>query len=143
MQNTTLTKNLPNKQPRVPKNLPNDIKEISEQIISDQQIIQQFAPKILHAVLNNQLEQIFQEPKDQKIIDLTESKITEPQNVYFNNQVQLFSPNELKNAIYRYNENITKISDLTKKNGNIDLLDQITNILHITARNPNSDSDSD
>ena len=143
MQNTTLTKNLPNKQPRVPKNLPNDIKEISEQIISDQQIIQQFAPKILHAVLNNQLEQIFQEPKDQKIIDLTESKITEPQNVYFNNQVQLFSPNELKNTIYRYNENITKISDLTKKNGNVDLLDQITNILHITARNPNSDSDSD
>ena len=143
MQNTTLTKNLPNKKSHVPKNLPNDIKKISEQIISDQQIIQQFAPKILHAVLNNQLEQIFQEPKDQKIIDLTESKITEPQNVYFNNQVQLFSPNELKNTIYRYNENITKISDLTKKNGNIDLLDQLTNILHITARNPNSDSDSD
>ena len=143
MQNTTLTKNLPNKKSHVPKNLPNDIKKISEQIISDQQIIQQFAPKILHAILNNQLEQIFQEPKDQKIIDLTESKITEPQNVYFNNQVQLFSPNELKNTIYRYNENITKISDLTKKNGNIDLLDQLTNILHITARNPNSDSDSD
>ena len=119
------------------------MQKISEQIISDQQKIQQFAPKILDTILRNQLEQIFQEPKDQKIIDLTESKITKPQNVYFNNQLQLFSPNELKNAIYRYNENITKISDLTKKNGNIDLLDQLTNILHITASNPNSDSDSD
>ena len=143
MQNTTLTKNLPNETPRVPKNLPEDMQKISEQIISDQQKIQQFAPKILRAILKNQLEQIFQEPKDQKIIDLTESKITKSQNVYFNNQLQLFSPNELKNTIYRYNENITKISDLTKKNGNIDLLDQLTNILHITASNPNSDSDSD
>ena len=143
MQNTTLTKNLPNETPRVPKNLPKDMQKISEQIISDQQKIQQFAPKILDTILRNQLEQIFQEPKDQKIIDLTESKITKPQNVYFNNQLQLFSPNELKNAIYRYDENITKIGDLTKKNGNIDLLDQLTNILHITASNPNSDSDSD
>ena len=143
MQNATHSKNLPNETPSVPKNLPKDMEKISEQIISDQQIIQQFAPKILQAILKNQLEQIFQEPKDQKIIDLTESKITKSQNVYFNNQLQLFSPNELKNTIYRYNENITKISDLTKKNGNIDLLDQLTNILHITASNPNSDSDSD
>ena len=129
------------------------MKKISEQIISDQQVLKQLVLKILHNILNIQLQQMFQKPKqtnitdqnaqNQTIIKLTESKITAPRAAYLNDQVQLFSPDELKNAIYRYNQNLTKINDITKKNGNIDLLDQLTNILHITARNPNSDSDSD
>ena len=142
MQNATHTKNLPKETPSLPKNLPKDMEKISEQIISDQQIIQQFSPKILRTVLTNQVQQIFagpkdqkiiQKPKDQKIIDITESKITKPQNIYLDNRVQLFSPDELKNAIYRYNQNLTKINDITKKNGNVDLLDQLTDILDISA----------
>ena len=143
MQNTTLTKNLPNKTPRVPKNLPKDMQKISEQIISDQQVLKQLVPKILRAILNIRLQQMFQKPKqrnitdqntqDQKIINLTESKITAPRTAYLNDQIQLFSPDELKNAIYRYNQNLTKINDITKKTGNIHLLDQLTDILDISA----------
>ena len=45
------------------------MEKISKQIISDQQIIQQCAPKIIQTILLNQLKQIMsQEPKDQKII---------------------------------------------------------------------------
>ena len=64
-------------------------------------------------------QKIIRKPKRRKIIDLTESltqsNITKPQNIYLNNPVQLFSPDELKNAIYRYNKHISKIRDLTKK----------------------------
>ena len=66
MQNATHTKNLPQETPSLPKNLPKDMEKISEQIISDQQIIQQLAPKILRTVLTNQVQQIFPGPKDQK-----------------------------------------------------------------------------
>ena len=117
------------------------MKKISEQIISDQQVLKQLVPKILHTILSIQLQQMFQEhkqtntkdqnTKDQKIMKLTESKITAPRAAYLNHRIQLFTPDELKNAIYRYNGNLTKISDLSKKSGNVDLLDQLTNILDI------------
>ena len=61
---------------------------------------------------------MFQGPKDQKENGLTESNL--------NNQVQLFSPDELKNAIYRYYEYLTEIRDLTKKSDDVDLLHQLT-----------------
>ena len=124
------------------------MEKISKQIISDQQIIQQCAPKIIQTILLNQLKQIMsQEPKDQKIIQkpkrrkiidltesLTQSNITKPQNIYLDNPVQLFSPDELKNAIYRYNENISKIRDLTKKNDNVNPGDELKTILRITRQ---------
>ena len=144
MPNTQLTKNLPYETQHLLKKMPKHIQKIGEQIISDQQILKQLEPKILRTILNTQLEQMFEEhtrTQDQKITKLTESKITTPRTAYLNNQLQLFSPHELKNAIYRYNANVTKITDLTKKSGNIDLLDNLTNILEITARNTNSDSD--
>ena len=148
MQKPTHTKNLPNDTPTFPKNLPEDMEKISKQIISDQQIIQQCAPKIIQTILLNQLEQIMsqqpqdqkiiQKPKRQKIIDLTESltqsNITKPQNIYLDNRVQLFTPDELKNIIYRYNENITKIRNLTKKNDNINPGDELKTILRITQQ---------
>ena len=148
MQKPTRTKNLPNDTPTFPKNLPEDMEKISKQIISDQQIIQQCAPKIIQTILLNQLEQIMsqqpqdqkiiQKPKRQKIIDLTESltqsNITKPQNIYLDNRVQLFTPDELKNIIYRYNENITKIRNLTKKNDNINPGDELKTILRITQQ---------
>ena len=149
MQKPTHTKNLPNDTPTFPKNLPEDMEKISKHIIfSDQQIIQQCAPKIIQTILLNQLEQIMsqqpqdqkiiQKPKRQKIIDLTESltqsNITKPQNIYLDNRVQLFTPDELKNIIYRYNENITKIRNLTKKNDNINPGDELKTILRITQQ---------
>ena len=143
MPNATLTKNLPNETQHLLQKMPKDMKKISEQIISDQQVLKQLVPKILRAILNIRLQQMFQKPKqtnltnqntqDQKIINLTESKITAPRTAYLNDQVQLFSPDELKNAIYRYNQNLTKINDITKKTGNIHLLDQLTDILDISA----------
>ena len=122
MPNATLTKNLPNHTQHLLKKMPKDMKKISERIISDQQILKQWVPKILHTILNIKLQQMFQKPKqtnitdqntqNQTIIKLTESKITAPRTAYLNNQVQLFSPDELKHTIYRYNENLTKINDM-------------------------------
>ena len=144
MPNATLTKNLPNQTQHLLKKMPKDMKKISERIISDQQILKQWVPKILHTILNIKLQQMFQKPKqtnktdqntqNQTIIKLTESKITAPRTAYLNNQVQLFSPDELKRTIYRYNENLTKINDISKKTHNVDLLDQLTDILDISAR---------
>ena len=144
MPNAPLTKNLPYKTQRLLKKMPQHIQKIGEQIISDQQILKQLDPKILRTILNTQLEQMFQEhtrTQDQKITKLTESKITTARTAYLNNQLQLFSPDELKKTIYRYNENVTKITDLSKKSGNIDLLNNLTNILEITAGNTNPNSD--
>ena len=42
MQKPTHTKNLPNDTPTLPKNLPKDMEKITKQIISHQQIIQQY-----------------------------------------------------------------------------------------------------
>ena len=88
MPNATLTKNLPNQTQHLLKKMPQDMKKISEQIISDQQILKQWVPKILHTILNIKLQQMFQKPKqtnktdqntqNQTIIKLTESKITPP-----------------------------------------------------------------
>ena len=138
MPNAPLTKNLPYKTQRLLKKMPQHIQKIAEQIISDQQILQQLEPTILHSILKIQLEQMF---KEDPIIKLTESRITTPRTAYFNDRIQFFSPYELKNAIYRYNENLTKITDLSKKSGYIDLLDSLTNILEITSGNTNPNSD--
>ena len=138
MPNAPLTKNLPYETQHLLKKMPQHIQKIAEQIISDQQILQQLEPTILHSILKIQLEQMFEE---HPIIKLTESRITTPRTAYFNDRTQFFSPYELKNTIYRYNENLTKITDLSKKSGNIDLLDSLTNILEITAGNTNPNSD--
>ena len=45
------------------------------------------------------------------------------------------APSTKKKTIYKYNENLTEITDLTKKNGNVDLLHQLTNILDISHTN--------
>ena len=88
-----LPKTHPNKTERLPKNKRkhttektySDIQKMVAITISDQKIIQQFAPKILHTILTNQLKVIlFQErqptipTKKQKIIELTEQIITPP-----------------------------------------------------------------
>ena len=83
-------------------------------------------------------QKIIRKPKRRKIIDLTESptqsNITKPQNIFLNNPVQLFSPDELKNAISRYNEHISKIRDLTKKNDTVNPEDELKTILRITRQ---------
>ena len=128
------------------KNMPKDITEktcsdIREMIaitISDQKIIQQFAPKILHTILTNQLKVILsQEPqptnptKKQKIIELTEQIITPPPFLYRTSQNKLFTSHEIKNIIYKCNDFLTDVTALTKKSGNVNLLAKLTHILHI------------
>ena len=63
----------------------------------------------------------------QKIIELVE-QITTPSVALCNNKLKYFTPNELKNAIYRYKKNVTKITDLRKITQNRDVLDQLTDI---------------
>ena len=112
-----------------------DIEKMITQIISDQKIIQQFAPKILHTSLTNQLEVIMsQEPqptnaKNQKIIELTEQIITPPPFLYRTSQNELFTSHEIKNVICKYNDLLSEITTLTKKSGNINLLAMLTRIL--------------
>ena len=116
-----------------------DIEKMITQIISDQKIIQQFAPKILHTILTNQLEVILsQEPqptnaKDQKIIELTEQIITPPPFLYRTSQNELFTSHEIKNIIYRYNDFLTEITALTKESGNVNLLLTLTALNYIST----------
>ena len=119
-----------------------DTKKMIKRIISDQHIIQQFAPKILRTILTNQLEQILrQEPKptntkDQEIMELTEQIITSPPFAYLSSQNdEVFTPDEIKKTIYQYNEFLTGITNHAKKTGNIHLLAKLTNILHFTLNN--------
>ena len=134
---------LPKQMPKhmTEKKIP-DTKKMIKRIISDQHIIQQFAPKILRAILTNQLEQILrQEPKptntkDQEIMELTEQIITSPPFAYLSSQNdEVFTPDEIKKTIYKYNEFLTKITNHTKKTDNIHLLAKLTNILHFTLNN--------
>ena len=69
MPNATLTRNLPNQTQHLLKKMPQDMKKISEQIISDQQVLKQLVPKILHTILNIKLQQMFQKPKQTNITD--------------------------------------------------------------------------
>ena len=132
-----LPKTHPNKTERLPKNKRkhttektySDLHKMIAITISDQKIIQQFAPKILHTILTNQLEVIqSQEPqptnatKKQKIIELTEQIIIPPPFLYLTSQNELFTSHEIKNVIYRYNDFLTEITPLTKKSDNINLL---------------------
>ena len=102
MQNATLTKkpltksctNLPKEIPKIQKSEKtiSDWNKIIEIILSHEQIIKQFAPKILHTILTNQLEQMSQEPKQtntknrnklEQIMELTEQIITTPPSLFF------------------------------------------------------------
>ena len=144
-----LPKTLPNKTKRLPKNMPkhmtektySDNEKMIAKIISDQIILQQFAPKILHTILTNQLEVILsQEPQptnatNQKIIELTEQIITPPPFLYRTSQNELFTSHEIKNAIYKYNDFLTEITALTKKSGNVNLLAKLTHILQFSLLN--------
>ena len=150
MQNATLT-NLAKEIPKIQKieKTISDWKKIIEIILSHQEIIKQFAPKILHTILTNQLEQMSQEPKQtntknrnklEQIMELTEQIITKPPFFYFSTyQNKLFTPDEVKRAIYKYNAILTEITDTTIKTGNVDLLNKLTNILRITAHHIPSD----
>ena len=130
------------------KNMPKDITEktcsdIREMIaitISDQKIIQQFAPKIVHTILTNQLEVTpSQEPqptnptKKQKIIELTEQIISPPPFLYLTSQNELFTSHEIKNIIYRYNDFLSEITALTKESGNVNLLLTLTALNYIST----------
>ena len=118
-----------------------DTEKMITEIISDQKIIQQFAPKILHTTLTNQLEVIMsQEPqprnaKNQKIIELTEQITTPPPFLYRTSQNEVFTSDEIKNAIYKYNNLLSEITALSKKYDDINLLAKLTHILDFTARN--------
>ena len=108
--------------------------------ISDQKIIQQFAPKILHTILTNQLKVILsQEPqptnptKKQKIIELTEQIISPPPFLYLTSQNELFTSHEIKNIIYRYNDFLSEITALTKESGNVNLLLTLTALNYIST----------
>ena len=149
MQNATLT-NLAKEIPKIQKieKTISDWKKIIEIILSHQEIIQQFAPKILRTILTNQLEQMSQEPKQtntknrnklEQIMELTEQIITTPPFFYLSYRNQLFTPDEVKRAIYKYNELLTQITDITIKTGNVDLLNKLTNILRVTAHSTPSD----
>ena len=159
MQNATLTKkpltesftNLPKEIPKIQtiEKTISDWEKIIEIIRSRREIIKQFAPKILHTILTNQLEQMSQEPKQKntknqnkqkQIMELTEQIITKPPFFYFSTyQNKLFTPDEVKHTIYKYNEILTEITDTTIKTGNVDLLNKLTNILRITANYTLSD----
>ena len=141
-----LPKTHSNKTKNMPKDITektcSDIREMIAITISDQKIIQQFAPKIVHTILTNQLEVILsQEPqptnptKNQKIIELTEQIITPPPFLYRTSQNEVFTSDEIKNAIYKYNNLLSEITALSKKYDDINLLAKLTHILDFTARN--------
>ena len=139
-----LPKTHSNKTKNMPKDITektcSDIREMIAITISDQKIIQQFAPKILHTILTNQLEVILsQEPqptnptKNQKIIELTEQIISPPPFLYLTSQNELFTSHEIKNIIYRYNNFLTEITALTKESGNVNLLLTLTALNYIST----------
>ena len=139
-----LPKTRSNKTKNMPKDITektcSDIRKMIAITISDQKIIQQFAPKILHTILTNQLEVIpSQEPqptnptKNQKIIELTEQIISPPPFLYRTSQNELFTSHEIKNIIYRYNDFLTEITALTKKSGNVNLLATLIALNYIST----------
>ena len=110
-----------------------DLEKIMEKVFGDENILEQLVPDILRAILRNQRQEMYEESKQttntnvQKIIDLVE-QITTPSVALCNNELKYFTPDELKNAIYRYKKNVTRISDLRKITQNRDVLDQLTDI---------------
>ena len=139
-----LPKTRSNKTKNMPKDITektcSDIRKMIAITISDQKIIQQFAPKILHTILTNQLEVIpSQEPqptnptKNQKIIELTEQIISPPPFLYRTSQNELFTSHEIKNIIYKYNDFLTEITALTEKSGNVNLLATLIALNYIST----------
>ena len=139
-----LPKTHSNKTKNTPKDITektcSDIREMIAITISDQKIIQQFAPKIVDTILTNQLEVTpSQEPqptnptKNQKIIELTEQIISPPPFLYLTSQNELFTSHEIKNIIYRYNDFLTEITALTKKSGNVNLLATLIALNYIST----------
>ena len=78
--------------------------------------------------------------KLEQIMELTEQIIKTPPFFYFSTyQNKLFTPDEVKRTIYKYNAILTEITDTTIKNGNVDVLNKLTNVLRITAHHIPSD----
>ena len=73
--------------------------------------------------------------KIKKKIELTEQIITTPPFCYRNSENEVFTSDEIKNAIYTYKDFFSGITALSEKTGNVNTLAKLTHILHFTALN--------
>ena len=126
------------------KTLPNttltrrDLDKIAEEIFNDQTVLEQLVPEILPSIVKNQEQEMYEESKkttntnDQKIMELMQQVATPPFAI-LNNNLIFFTSDEIKNAIYRYKKNVTKINDLKRITGDPNFLKYLTNILDFFA----------
>ena len=132
MPNTTLTRK--------------DLQKIDEEICNDLDILEQLVPEILPTILKNQEQEMCAQSKettntnDRKMMDLIE-QVTTPPFALCDNELIFFTPDKIKNVIYKYKKNVTKINDLKKVTDDPGILNHLTDILQFSARAIPPDSD--